>query len=411
MRLFQQFYIYQWSDRKKKAKQIIEQMEGLRQPGGVISAGDPFSLVYAVTYATWLYRNKDTWAFEKMLQEEAAASMGKIDYDHQSERDFKKVITALIPTLPKGELSKHEPMYKVLVAALFRLDELLLIKGDQAETPQSEWENVLEKLLQRQHIRGKNKRLYAKGIKIEEEGSAIYVLNMAYWLAQEIKETHRALDALQCIATARYFRGDTLQDKTENYKKEQAKILETLHDKVRRQLKNDHNYPIIRAKLELVEGDIYFSNIFKLEISGATKGQQPFTPIAHLRYVSESQDQDTQKNHQRDIQKNLHRMIKAYLHGLNALAIPDLPYETFHFHNMTLEINRRILMIRDREMLRLLAIEIERPWPYLSNLKGKSNLLTSILQDIALHEVSLLAQEAITGTANASSSTPTPAEV
>ena len=86
-------------------------------------------------------------------------------------------------------------------------------------------------------------------------------------------------------------------------------------------------------------------------------------------------------------------MMWAYLSALNHLADPNKIYRNFHFDNMLLEINRRILMIPDQKIIKMLREGLRAAWNTFDELQSRMEALKSIETELAIHEVSLKVNE------------------
>jgi len=381
LRYFQKFYVNQWYNRRSKAEETLREIGEYIEKGSVISVENPITIIYSVANATLKYREANIWNFEKLLLEEMLelqSGKNKSDSDREreqkAEQEYKKVLRVLIDK----EDTLSNQMKRILAATLFRLGELLLIKGDKDVLP---WQKFLQGLDKKLQTSLKMERLLLENINVSDNAS-LYVLNIAYWYARYANDTHIMLDSLQSIAASHYYNGRTIQSE-----KFLTNVLNKLHaEKIRKLLTDDKRrppkFPFISAKMDLIEGNIHFSQLFELVRPGESSEF-----VAKLREVHKPITVETRAI--------LHRMIWAYLSALNVLANPGKPYESFHFENMLLEINRRIQLIRDHEIIQNLQTGLEGVWGLFENLEPLKDNLYSIKQELSLHEASLLAIEVL----------------
>ncbi len=381
LRYFQKFYVNQWYNRRSKAEETLQEISEYIKNENVVSIENPMTIIYSIASATLKYREPNIWNFEKFLLEEMQQlqnQRNKSDEEREREQCAEEKYMRVLRVLIDHESILSRQMKRILAATLFRLGELLLIKG---EGTVSDWQKFLEGLNKKLQVSKNVEQLLRNHIDISKS-APLYVLNIAYWYACNINDAHIMLDSLQCIAAAHYYNGETVQSE-----KLRANVLNTLHEgKIRKLLTDDKRrlpkFPFISAKMDLIEGNIHFSQLFELK-----KDQKSSAFFAQLRDIHRPITIETRAI--------LHRMIWAYLSALNVLSNPGKPYETFHFENMLLEINRRVQLIRDHEIIQNLQTGLEGVWGLFENLEPLKGILYSIKQELSIHEASLLAIEVL----------------
>ena len=84
-------------------------------------------------------------------------------------------------------------------------------------------------------------------------------------------------------------------------------------------------------------------------------------------------------------------MLWCYLKGLDLLTEPVKIYENYHFNNMIYEINRRIRLIRERELVQMLFEDLKPIWDAFPRLENKKETIDSFEFSIRVHELALAA--------------------
>ena len=240
---------------------------------------------------------------------------------------------------------------------------------------------------------------HATVFSLNEMSLSVKCLWYAAYLAKQAKDEQRETDSLQSIINALYFDNFTITDKNDIKNEERAilfltgfgaYIRETLLGKGE---DRKYRFPIVASKSLLVEGDLYFSWLFERETDNDNTKNEDKKFFVRACWNKET---DALNNDQVDYKKTpnfkksiLHRMLYRYLSALNELTDPHKKYENYHFNNMLLELNRRILYIGEQKFVKNLVEDIRPIWDSFPNLISKREVLESLSFSLKVHEVGL----------------------
>ena len=394
LRYFQKFYIDQWYNRPARAKEDIDEMYKHIKPSSEQNKINPFFIVHKVALATWSYRKSNVWNIEKFLLEEIQ------DQQLAKRKDFLStgnLYRDAIEEFLRPEVSLSKPMKRIFTAVLYRLGQWFLMKGEENI---QDWLNILNRIeekiekekdmdvssdnypplvVQNGPNTPKNSRVLESLLSNIEYTPAIQFLHAAYKLAKHVKDDHRAVDSLQAIVSACYYQRETIKSEwihDELIPEIHKEIKSNMTDNNRRSVK----YPFIWTKVCLTEGNIYFTRLFMLKKDSVSREY-----VAELRKQYEPQDTLTTAL--------LHRMMWSYISALNVLSHPDRPYQSFHFENMLFEINRRIQMIQDVDIVRSMQTGLAGIWGAFDHLEPMTETLHALKQEMSLREVFLVAKK------------------
>ncbi|MEK7253746.1 MAG: hypothetical protein AAB316_03315 [Bacteroidota bacterium] len=418
-RHFQTFYCYQGANLNKKASAFLDSLLS-KYPG--ISPHlentlkveiKPFSnfeeAIIAVAYGTKRYLTGDFWTLEKFIYGELQAFREGLNEGQLKQLDRAESLlhSAILTFLDEKKIKKtnekltagqqvqeRKRRERMLSEALFRLGELYILKhtGQPANEQKQKADEIAGQLFQSEILKEFQHQIENKNF---WDTPALLVLNCAYLLAKKAGESDRFRkeDALQSIANARYLGGETCEEETSleaERNRNIDNIIEHIHLRIKQHTiigkDNDkYTYPIVVSKAALVEGDIYFSLLFKHTGADAYE----------LRAAWKTALNEENILRKVEMTGHLHRMMWNYLFGLNQISDKGKPYENYHFHNIMFEINRRILLIKEKRLVRMLSDDLKPIWNSFPSLAGKPELLQSLQFDIAIHEMALSANETL----------------
>ncbi len=379
-RLYQQVYIYQGAHKHSRVKELLHRMNALIEMNkSILKPNHPVFITHDIARAIHLYRTADIWNLEQFLLGELECLRANTQNNKTTPAFFEEPQNLLENTIEKmSEYLKNlrKPDQKLLAEALLRLGELYVLSGEKERTFLQRFEPKLtpvKKLLRQEDVKKAGERSLVDG----KLSPAIYTFNIAYLYARLIGDTHRDADALQSIANALYFAG------TSRGKDGKERIVKKIKSKVIQKCKDERQegscrYPVVAARMHLVEGDVCFSELF--DVSCQDDGS--------IKAKVREEVADPRKT-----KAMLHRMMWSYLSALSLLSDPNKVYQNFHFDNMLLEINRRILLIPDRTMIKMLREGLSAAWDIFRELQTRTESLKSIETELALHEVSLKVKE------------------
>ena len=75
------------------------------------------------------------------------------------------------------------------------------------------------------------------------------------------------------------------------------------------------------------------------------------------------------------------------------MADAEKPYESYHFNNMLLELNRRILSIKKKRYIRYLLEDLKPIWDSFPNLTSKQHVWDSLTFSLRVHEVAVASND------------------
>lgn len=428
-RYFQQFYFYLGAS-QHRIENLLTKMNkefNLNYTEGR-NCKTTEEAIYCLMSGIADYRTSEFWNMEKFILGELSyfrikyskkLSGEETENDEAAMKAFeaaeKKLIKAIEFLIEKKFNSSSSK--RLIAEGLFRLGELYILmdlkKGDRAKVEAYLEEKILKTSLVSDEV-NKKQRKQETHKDIHKDSPAIHTLNCAYYLAIAISDKHREIDALQSIANARYFAGQTVGDKADIY----TDGIFTAHNKVRKEIKSENRnednqtkigkddkaanemesdknkFPIVIAKSYLVEGDIYFSQLFEIDTL-KMRGENTELNIGkqsnriHYKLRDEWQEHERSWEKTTKIKAILHTMFWNYLKGLDLLTDPDKTYENYHFNNMNYEINRRILYIQNRRLISMLWEDLPTIQDSFERLEDKSDIWTSLKFSMRIHELAL----------------------
>jgi hypothetical protein len=399
-RYFQQFFSYLSSSQSSRAEKIIEKFYAHCPP----SVSDFHEAVYNLMQGTIIYRTGELWNMEKFLLGELAFHRKKRERDAnakpliESEQVLQKAIN-LFQNLIKKE--NKIAIKRLFTEAIFRLGELhTLLETTVINTnylvDMPNIQGYIEKIEREFNVKFLESTNQEIQINIldtvlfnlaKAPPSVFYLWNAAF-MASEIGDLQRETDALQSLVNAVYFYyfGDLKED--EEFE-EIIFLFSLFQDCIReRLLKSNetkkYRFPIVVSKTYLVQGDMYFSWLFEKE--GETDDKVLYT----IRSFWNDKKQDGIDTKKAIKGKSvLHCMLKQYLAALNQLTDAEKPYESYHFNNMLLELNRRILSIKKKRYIRYLLEDLKPIWDSFPNLTSKKHVWDSLTFSLRVHEVAV----------------------
>jgi hypothetical protein len=417
-RYFQQFFFYLGATQRRRITTLLSDMEKdfnlTNTEGGVCeSFGEA---VYFLISGTADYRSDEFWNMEKFVYGElqnfkikfGKKLLGQTN-SKATEEDCLKAAMAKFEAAEK-KLIKSIKYFtqnkfntedtkiskKFITEGLFRIGELYILmeleKGTRSEFEQFVEKNIVTEAVYKTVLNNDEQSVS----KIYKRSPSVHALNCAYIFAKHIGDKHREIDSWQSIANARYFLSQTIEkdnstiEEAEIVHKNIYRIINRTHEQLRQvasqiNLKNKANYPIVVSKSYLVEGDIHFSRLFEIERVGDSRNK-------HFYYkLREKWQGEFNENWQLaiEVKSILHEMLWCYLKGLDLLTDSGKVYENYHFNNMVYEINRRIRLIRDRELIRMLFEDLRPIWDAFPRLENKKETIQSFEFSMRIHELAL----------------------
>lgn len=420
-RYFQQFYFYLGATQRGRVNKLLEQMaidfNLTNTEGGQCQSFE--EAVFYLVRGTADYRTDEFWNMEKFVYGEleyfkikfgrkligqAKAKPTDAECIKAATAKFESAETKLIKSIKylntyQSNTPKTKIVGKLIAEGLFRLGELyILMELEKGE--KDDLENYLDEHIVTQNMYNAltNKQEHSDS-KIYKRSPSVHTLNCAYYFAKHIGDKHREIDALQSIANARYFLGQTIEkDDSTTEEKEVINnnihhIIDKTHNKLRKETAqiddaNKNMFPIVVAKSYLVEGDIYFSRLFEIDQTLIDKTNRIHFKLRDF-WKNDLEDWQTQEK----IKAILHEMLWAYLKGLDLLTDSDKVYENYHFNNMAYEINRRVRLIQERDLVRMLFEDLKPIWDNFQRLehKDKPETWDSLTYSMRVHELALAA--------------------
>jgi hypothetical protein len=353
------------------------------------------------------YRTNEYWNIETFILGEVVDFRKKPEHLNQllqAEQYLVGVALRLskaINTQENDEDEIHPEENKVITRlmseAFFRLGELyiLLEPSSNDEARNKIGDEVREKIVPlieemlstREIAPGETRITFRKTHRDNrryDDSLAILMLSCAYYAAIAVDDKHRAADSLQSIANARYMRGET-RDRNTNAIENITQNLNRgvlRHTRMRDTLgKIQIIYPVTEAKHWLVEGDVYFSELFEYDSK---------TTLFQFR-KDLFDENDLRKNSK--IKGLLHEMMWRYLTALDLLTDEKNKYDSYHFQNMAYEINRRIMYIKIPQLVTYVLEDLRSVWNLFPNLRSKERILQSLEHDLRTHALALSIKE------------------
>jgi hypothetical protein len=406
VRYFQQIYSFQGANRTKAALNSIKDLKTTWpvEQYFEINSQERYNskgcASLAIGEATLLYRSGEFWNIEKFLLGEIPAFIKEMDAVHHQSSPLQKaerMLTAAIKTLVEQITGLENPseisFLRIVSEGLFKLGELFTFSkvavGERKDLEVWLTQNLLtsERFAALNSINGK--MLYQTFM---EQGPDVFCLSCAHLLAKAIGDQHRQAETLQSIASAWYFQGLTDDESIRH------EIFDGIFPSVMDLVKttdekniNDYDYPLVASKMFLVKGDILFSELFRYSTKASTFDNSIFELREDKWGVLEKIDEGSYNFAY--LKAKLHKMMHCYINALSLLSDATKPYENYHFNNLSFEINRRILLIRDRRFVSMLLDDLDSIWNNTSGLKYKTQVREAFEDNIHIHEISLATEK------------------
>lgn len=404
LRYFIQLYCLQGANRPRRVEILLNEISSEwiqpRQPGAqpLVEDGSVEWAIFTLAEGALLFRSGEFWNMEKFLRGELKNFSQKVldskpRLFSESEEKMTTAIKILLKNLPDLKGAEYRPLSRLVAEGLVRLGELFVLQ----ELPRDA-RPELQKWLELNLIRAypevdaiASMKFIPVGL---DDSPGIYCLNCAYFLARATNDQQRMTESLQCIAMARYFMGEKETTRSQSYIKTIIKnILKKVHQQVDQEEKlsgMNLGFPVPLAKAYIVAGDIQFFELFR-PVHAADDPSEPvrFELLNKWKNMLAAENfvQITQ------IQAHAHQMLWHYLDALNALSDRDKPYDNYHFKSFAFEINRRILMIQEPQLVGMFRDDLHIVWEQFSQLGAKTAFLDSLTNDIAIHEIALSSEQ------------------
>ena len=404
---YQQFYCYLLANYSKRLEETKLELTKIGETNSIlVSKNDPsvFNLytgILELMKGVSIYRKGDLWNMEKFILGELTDYRKEItDFDTAEVNliNSAKSFSNLLST--QKEKVENVPMRMSLLSETYlRLGEYYILSENvtkiSLDTQFSECSMYIESVKTKLKVQNQE-----QVFNLDKMPLSVKCLWYAAYLAHEAKDEHRETDSLQSLINALYFQNFTITSNN-NVKEEERAILFLLDfgTYIREKLlgrgeEQKFRFPIVASKSMLVEGDLYFSWLFEKQNEGTGENKffmrKCWSEKAEAPQTPEQIDYRKTPNFKKSL---LHKMLYSYLSALNELTDPNKNYENYHFNNMLLELNRRILSIGTQKYIKNLIEDLRPIWDSFPNLLSKTEVLESLTFSLKVHEVGLGAEK------------------
>ncbi len=387
LQYYQQYYCYLTSIRQQKTEELVSDFERDYLTTPSVNKGLA-AAVFNLMKGTSLYRVDEFWNMERFIKGEMPNARTKFPNKEnlgKAEELLIKVIEDLSKFIKNGVHEKYQRGYtKLLNEAFFRLGELYLILEKPVLFDTKIKSNaplfLPDDYIQYWSENGQMGR-QVDYKRFTDKSPAIFCLACAAYGSHLIKDIHREVNALQSCGKAVYLMSD-IKKKTIEQQQERVEGIVSFYEKQRERVKE---YATVESRIRFGEGNLYFSMLF--EHDDTNKKETVFN-------LKKDWEKGKDWVGERVIFKAmLHKMMWYYLSALDCMTDRTKEYENYHFNNMLFEINRRVLLINKRSLVRMLIEDLRAVWYSFENLRTKNEVLDSLEFSLKTHEVALASKK------------------